>query len=133
MLADHEAAMPCMSASNRAVNSPCMTCSSAIRLYHHQTVLLMQLTMIDHEVRFTPASQAARDHMRKGSIGAIKAVYVGPLKLTASSSGSLHTPQASSSCNHKQLLSHRIPLATRRVTAGSKSLEYGADSDHMAR
>ena len=34
--------------------------------------------MIDHEVRFTPASQAARDHIRKGSIGAIKAVYVRP-------------------------------------------------------
>ena len=32
--------------------------------------------MIDHEVRFVPASQAARDHMRKGSIGALKAVYV---------------------------------------------------------
>ena len=32
--------------------------------------------MIDHEVRFIPASQAARDHMRKGSIGALKAVYV---------------------------------------------------------
>ena len=35
-----------------------------------------QLTLIDHEVRYTPAAQACREHMRKGTIGQLKNIYV---------------------------------------------------------
>ena len=39
----------------------------------------VQVTLVDHEMRFTPAVQKCREHLRKGTIGPIKAVYVRPL------------------------------------------------------